>query len=54
MTTRSRQLATHHIAKVIERLAGPDAVPREDQIDAVAAHYRREIPRSGGAGHWLG
>jgi len=36
-TTRSRQLATHHIAKVIERLAGPDAVPREDQIDAVAA-----------------
>ena len=37
MTTRSRQLATHHIAKVIERLAGHDAVPREDQIDAVAA-----------------
>jgi ATP-dependent DNA helicase RecQ len=37
MTTRSRQLAKQHIEIVIERLAGPDAVPREDQIDAVEA-----------------
>jgi len=35
--TRSRQLATEHIQRVIERLAGPEAVPREDQIDAVEA-----------------
>jgi len=35
--TRSRQLASEHIQRVIERLAGPEAVPREDQIDAVEA-----------------
>ena len=35
MTSRNRQLATEHIQRVIERLAGPGASPREDQVDAV-------------------
>ena len=34
---RSAALAAHHLATVLERLAGPAAVPRGDQVAAVAA-----------------
>ena len=35
ISRRSRDLAITHLQRVIKRLAGPDAEPREDQIDAV-------------------
>ena len=34
---RGRALATEHMSKVIQRLAGPDATPRGDQLDSVEA-----------------
>ena len=37
MTDPHRALAQEHLGTVLHRLAGPDAVPRADQIEAVAA-----------------
>ena len=37
MSTSYRELAVEHLSIVLHRLAGPDAVPRGDQVDAVEA-----------------
>lgn len=37
MSPRDRHLAEHHMLEVIQRLAGDDATPRGDQLDAVEA-----------------
>ena len=34
---KSRDFAKQHMRTILARLAGPDAVPRADQVDAVHA-----------------
>ena len=50
-----REFAEQHLLTILARLAGPDAVPRSDQVDAVHAVLQpasRVLVVQGATGLW--